>query len=713
MDVKDRKSPQEQIEDLLNSPELQKFLKKELNPPTYGLINDQQREVQTSENKITPPAGTQNSLFSIYKCIVDNKVQKERPMGSILTEIRTGKLYAQVISKARKAKRGGSIYSHFENHYLPAFSPNAAFNEKLTKKNLRKLTGYMYIEVKGTTELPDFPYIYASWITLSGIDRAILIKVQGVTKTNFKQVYIQLSEELGITVDPNLADYTCKVVLSHDPHLYLNPGSVTYVVGNDAGKKNNPPLKVALKKEEGKKYKLKRGGLSNEKTGSKLMAEGQTAEISLNQEKISAKENKNSLVSLFKCVKDPKVVIERPIANVLHVIKTGNAYKDVILKARQAGKNTSLYDHLKTTQIPTFSPNASFESKRTAKNMKGLTGLMYLDLDNCTELQLSPLIYATWLSLSGSGRGILVKTKDVTKDNFKDAYYSVAKELGIEADPQCVDITRQVVLSFDPEIYLNEESETYEYKGGKDTTERMECTITPLKVELKKRGEKKYESEGGLFNEDTKWNDLHTCDLEGQDYIIFETKTFFSKAYVPENIPQGRRFLMVSAVSHQMTALNLHWSQEEVNSFLNILNSRCHPPLPQTEIQSILRNLLKRKESGNLKPLKNFGRYVIFSDKVSKKEKQSIGGSIGGKISGRIKVNKTKAKIQECLDSWDLLKGKVTNRAIAEYTGLALKTIDKYSKLFKEQKAQINKNAKEEKKNNSKKRDRENPSEEK
>lgn len=431
------------------------------------------------------------------------------------------------------------------------------------------------------------------------------------------------------------------------------------------------------------------------------------------REKESAEKHKDSLVSVFKCVKNPKVVGEISITNVLSAIKIGGIYKEIILNARQAGKNTDLYNHLKTTQIATISPNASFEGRRIAKCLKELTGFMYLDLDNCTELKSSPLIYSSWLSLSGTGRGILVRIKGVDGNNFKDAYYSVAKELDIEADTQCVDITRQVVLSYDPDIYINEESDTYTHKEGTGTREKPQTTNTPLKVELKKEKEKKYNSKGGLFQDNTNWNDLHTYDLEGKDYVIFEVKTYFSKGYVPETIPKGRRFLTISAVSQQLTALNLHWSNEDVGNLLNILNSRCDSPLPKPEMQRIFRDLLNKKESGTLKPYKNFGRYVIFSDKIPKKEKQSIGGRIGGQISGSVKVKKTKAKIQECLDSWDLLQGKVTNKAIAECAGIALKTVDKYSKHFKEQKARINKNVKEEDKRNREKGDEENPSEEK
>ncbi|MFD0931285.1 BT4734/BF3469 family protein [Psychroflexus salinarum] len=431
------------------------------------------------------------------------------------------------------------------------------------------------------------------------------------------------------------------------------------------------------------------------------------------KESNSEEKQVDDTVSIFNSVKDPKVKDEISIESVLSNIKVGRTHKSTIFKARKAGKNTSLYDHLKTTQILTFSPNASFYEKRAVKNLKELTGLMYLDLDNCTELEASPFIYASWLSLSGTGRGILVRTKGVNTHNFKDAYHSVAKELGIEADPQCVDITRQVVLSYDPDIFINKSSQTFIYKEGISKEEEIESTNTPLEVALKKEKREKCDLKGGASTEHTRWNDLDNYDLKGKEYVIFDEKKYFSKAFVPQRIPTGRRHITVSSSLHQLTALNLNWSDQRIENLVNNLNSYCDEPLPKHEIQRILANLLKKKKSGDLKPIKNFPRYVIFSDKIPKKEKQSIGGRIGGKISGKIRREETIAKIQKCLNDWDIQQGKATNKAIAKCAGIAHKTMDKYSKQFKEQKEEINKKVKDEEIKNLKKEGNRGTSEEK
>ncbi|GAA4314521.1 hypothetical protein GCM10023115_28320 [Pontixanthobacter gangjinensis] len=393
----------------------------------------------------------------------------------------------------------------------------------------------------------------------------------------------------------------------------------------------------------------------------------------------------NTKVSMFQCCKSPVVLKEVPVIKILNEIKTGGDNLDLLQKARQQGKGSCIYDKIKTQKLNTFSPNASFSRKRKASRIKNLTGLVYLDIDGCTEIDYqNPYIFATWLSLSATGRGVLIKIKGVTEDNFSSAYTSIAREIGLDVDPNCKDITRQVVISYDPEIYINHGSKAYHYK---EVEPQDELNI-PLTVS-KKRKKEKCDLKGDKLFDNIRWDNIEDYDLKGEDFVIFDENQYFSKAYIPETIEEGKRNSTINSTIHQLKALNPELSPTDLYRLINILNSRCSPPLPYSEIEEVKRKLSEKlEENDQFEPLPNYRRRVIFAKGINKRDRQKI----GAQVSGEIKVNTTLNKIQECLDDWDLYKGRVTNNKIAKAIGRSKKTVDKYSARFKLQKKIINEN---------------------
>jgi hypothetical protein len=401
-------------------------------------------------------------------------------------------------------------------------------------------------------------------------------------------------------------------------------------------------------------------------------------------------------VSLFKCCKSPQVERNVKINEVLREIKFGGPNLNYILEARKVAiaayenkTNSPFYDKIKTTSINSFSPNASFKHKRNKKSIENLSGLIYLDIDGSTDIDLSnPYIYSTWLSLSGKGRGVLVKVNGIDNQNFSFAYNSIAEEINIDVDPHCTDLSRQVVISYDPNIFINDHSKTFsigEFVSDKENK-------IPLTVPKKRKREECY-LKGGNFLNKLRWDNLEDYDLQGKDYVIFDEIQYFSKAYIPETIGEGKRNSTINSTIHQLKALNPLLTKEHLFRLINILNSRCSPPLPPSEIEDMKRKLSKKLEEEDyfFELLPNCKRRVIFANSVCKKERQKI----GAQVSGKVKKNYTIDMIQHCLDDWDLNEGRVTNEKIAKAIGRSKKTVDKYSPQFKSQKQIINKLIKE------------------
>lgn len=399
----------------------------------------------------------------------------------------------------------------------------------------------------------------------------------------------------------------------------------------------------------------------------------------------------NPEVSIFKSCKSPSVERNTKIDEVFKEIKEGSSKLNLILEARksfstahQTGKKCPHYDKIKSTSLNTFTPNATFTDKRNKRNINNLSGLVYLDIDGSTEIDYNnPYIFATWLSLSATGRGVLVKTTGITKDNFPIVYDLLAKELGVEVDPHCKEPSRQVVISYDPYIYINNRSKPYNCESivtGKDKN------IPPTVPKKRKREE--CDLKGDKLFEGLRWNNLSDYDLAGKEYVVLDEPMYFSKAFIPESIENGKRNTTINLTVHQLKALNPDLTESTLHRIINVLNSRCADPLPPSEIEEIKRKLNSKYKENDFDPIPNYPRSVIFDKKVSQKERQRIGAG----VSGLNKVKKTLSKIQECLNDWDLNTGRITNKKIAEIIGMSKKTVDKYSAGFRDQINMINAN---------------------
>lgn len=162
------------------------------------------------------------------------------------------------------------------------------------------------------------------------------------------------------------------------------------------------------------------------------------------------------------------------LSSIISNIKTGT-YHDSINSIRMAkgmGKPERA-DQLKK-ELLAFTPSATFKDGRKKELLTAYSGCVHLDFDKLTpeELQQAfdltvkiPFTYACFTSPSGDGLKIFIKV-NTDHDTHEQAYKQVQayyeKEIGIEADPKCKDITRLCFVSNDPNAFLNESASTFE-----------------------------------------------------------------------------------------------------------------------------------------------------------------------------------------------------------------------------------------------------------
>jgi hypothetical protein len=163
------------------------------------------------------------------------------------------------------------------------------------------------------------------------------------------------------------------------------------------------------------------------------------------------------------------------IHNILQKIKNGEWEKQVtnIRKYISEGDDNKASDVKKS--LPAFTVSATFKDKRRKDCIDTYTGLLHLDydkIDNVEELKARvmdiPYTYAAFISPSGRGLKVFVKSNNDLYSHtnafnkLREYYDSI---VGIESDKAVKDVPRLCFVSYDAELYLNENSDTYRHKG--------------------------------------------------------------------------------------------------------------------------------------------------------------------------------------------------------------------------------------------------------
>ena len=171
-----------------------------------------------------------------------------------------------------------------------------------------------------------------------------------------------------------------------------------------------------------------------------------------------------------------KVSDNLEITVILEQLKS-DKYKNRILQLRNllVAGNESEYNNKKKS-LPAFTPCGLFEGGRKMEFLKEYSGLLILDIDKLSSSQLSNIkqtaqgiafTYCVFTSPSGNGLKILVKINS-SQDHHKLVFNQVKKYyesvLNVNIDPSGKDVSRLCFFSWDPEIYVNNESEIFKTK---------------------------------------------------------------------------------------------------------------------------------------------------------------------------------------------------------------------------------------------------------
>ncbi|MGC6438268.1 MAG: BT4734/BF3469 family protein [Flavobacteriaceae bacterium] len=391
------------------------------------------------------------------------------------------------------------------------------------------------------------------------------------------------------------------------------------------------------------------------------------------------------MISCFNHIKDPIPIDEIDVYEFMERIKSPNKPTlDLIEQARfYHSQNKEEYDKLKE-QLPCFTLNFSFSDRKLNKNIKAPTGLIYLDVDGSTDIDLTnDYIFASWLSLSNTGIGVLVKVENLTLDNFKYTYLAIAEQLNINADAGAIKATQYNVHSYDKNLYFNEDSFTWICDTTNDTQTNF-THKTPILNRRKKREDKDVLG----VNYQIRYNNYDEVDFDGAKYLCFrEVKKLMASVFVPKVIKRSKRNSILSAIANQTRALNIDIPYNSLKFFIESVNMyNCVPSLKDDEVNAIVRKAMSKKE---LTLSLNSPRRFLFNPAFNLSHKEKM--EIVNPINGEIRSEKTINKIRTFFLNWDVAElGKLTQKALIKVSGLSRGTIEKYYKLFEEERILIN-----------------------
>lgn len=160
-------------------------------------------------------------MTSTFKSITSKQIYKELSIEQGLDLIQSNKFKKnteEAQSLISKHGRNSDEYKEFKKK-LPCITWAASFKQQRLLTDDCNLSGYVYLDFDNQDVEPD-EYTFAQWKSLSGQGIGKLIKVDNLTKSNYKSTYQALLDSYD-TAD-KLSDWTRLNVLVSDNKLYYN-----------------------------------------------------------------------------------------------------------------------------------------------------------------------------------------------------------------------------------------------------------------------------------------------------------------------------------------------------------------------------------------------------------------------------------------------------------------------------------------------------------
>ena len=226
-------------------------------------------------------------------------------------------------------------------------------------------------------------------------------------------------------------------------------------------------------------------------------------------------------ITVFENFQDRKGNHE--LAKVLNAIKEGRFDKE-IAQLREAASEEEK-DRIKKSLLA-FTPSVVLNTGRKFTEGDSYSSIIHLDYDKLDDIpgalkKIKALhyTYSCFISPSGNGIKVFVRVNN-NKEQHEDAFNTLRsyydKAVGVESDKSIKDLCRLCFVSSDPDLYINEESEVFNYTS-------ISMTRTPEELW-------EYTSRKETFTVGNRNNFIHffACNANREGLDIEEVKSYCS-----------------------------------------------------------------------------------------------------------------------------------------------------------------------------------------
>jgi hypothetical protein len=385
----------------------------------------------------------------------------------------------------------------------------------------------------------------------------------------------------------------------------------------------------------------------------------------------------NQRIHMYSSVSTSKATQNISLQDWLHLIKDPLEYKEIIQDLRHLvdinGK-TEEYSKIKKTKLPCVTFNQIFDNghRRLSKAI-GSTGFVYIDIDGLpceesykvkAEIFQHPSVIASWLSLSCTGIGALVKINAVNTTNFHYAVEVLSKEFNY-LDKAAFKLTQPTILSYDPDILIREDAVPFLWSYSVTQVEEINIPISPITNP----------DNISLRLEMVLDNYKSDCDYYPDGLPYFKAFWPFEKPGKLKKVTQGQRNSILSSFIHNLVILNPKAEASLIALYANSFNKKyCLPALSYDTVMAIVvskKNYHKREE---LYPLGVTMKKYWVNPEIENKVKAFQN------CRKKESIEDTLTKILNAYEKLKEEKKKPTQKAIALETKLSIITIKRHWK---------------------------------
>ncbi len=382
------------------------------------------------------------------------------------------------------------------------------------------------------------------------------------------------------------------------------------------------------------------------------------------------------------------------LAQLVKLIKTNpkqslvNEIRELRLKGDQTYKK-------KKTFLNYITPNCSVkkrslkEDEDYTKNFIAPSSYIYFDFDGIDNPQkykeyfiskYAHLISLVCISSGAGGISVLFKlTNTVDNNNFFDIWNTITETIlkDEQVDVQCKDLGRPMYLSYDTEPFVNYDNEI-----------KVEIPLNSEKRHLKKQL-----NQSILYTENINTLNEPLSNIDFEEFmgkIVTKTPVVVNNPIVelfasekmdvtfPREIRDTKKHSIYTIIIHKLVLLNPNLPASYLFSYLNFINNFYGKPPMEfkklIDLFTFVYTSIKNDENYEFKNKKY--KYVHFNDnsKLTGGEKRNLASKINGKRRSNTSIEKIITAKEE-LKSQGL---KITQKALAEKTGLSISTIKRH-----------------------------------